>query len=194
MVNALLSPLRRIRWGYLVALLPVATDWIDTGHLPHHPRELVTEVIVGFIFAVLIHALYRSSDRFRALSETDPLTGLPNRRRLEEDLAREVHRAEKTSLAVAFADIDAFKEINDTRGHAAGDEVLRSVAHALRSALRRGGCAYRVGGDEFAVVFPCTSAGEARETLMEALVAGDGLARHGVTLSVGIEYRGRRWP
>ncbi|MCE9584185.1 MAG: GGDEF domain-containing protein [Planctomycetes bacterium] len=113
--------LRRIRWGYLVILVPVATDWIDAGHFPLHPREVVTEVIVGLLLGAFVGALYRDADRYRTLSETDPLTGLPNRRRFEDDLAREVRRAGEAPLAVAFADVDAFMEINDTRGHEAGE-------------------------------------------------------------------------
>jgi diguanylate cyclase (GGDEF)-like protein len=181
----------RIRWGYLVALVPVATDWIDTGHFPVHLREVVTEVIVGLILAAFVHALYRDADRYRSLSETDPLTGLPNRRRFEDDLAREVRRAGEAPLAVAFADVDAFKEINDTHGHETGDEVLRAVGHALRGSLRSGDGAYRIGGDEFAVILPGASATNARAVLSEALAGHDGglLARFGVTLSIGIEER-----
>lgn len=181
--------LRRIRWGYLVVFVPVLSDWVDTGHVPHHPRELVTEVVVGLLLGTLVWALYRDADRYRALSETDPLTGLPNRRRFEDDLAREVRRAGDAPLAVAFADVDAFKEINDTRGHDAGDEVLRGVARALRGALRRGDGAYRVGGDEFAVILPGATAEDAKRALADALASGEARVLHGagVTLSVGIE-------
>lgn len=181
--------LRRVRWGYLAVVVPALSDWIDTGHVPHHPRELVTEVAVGLLLGVLVWALYREADRYRALSETDPLTGLPNRRRFEDELAREVRRAGDSPLAVAFADVDAFKEINDTRGHDAGDEVLRGVARALRGALRRGDGAYRVGGDEFAVILPGATAEDAKRALAEALGPGKGgvLQESGVTLSVGIE-------
>lgn len=183
--------MNRLRWGYLVALVPVATDWVDTGHFPLHPREVVTEVIVGLILAAFVHALYRDADRYRALSETDPLTGLPNRRRFEDDLAREVRRAGEAPLAVAFADVDAFKEINDTHGHEAGDEVLRAVGRALRASLRSGDGAYRIGGDEFAVILPGAAAADARVVLSDALSDRDGgpLARLGVTLSIGIEER-----
>lgn len=183
--------MNRIRWGYLVALVPVATDWVDTGHFPVHLREIVTEVIVGLILAAFVHALYRDADRYRSLSETDPLTGLPNRRRFEDDLAREVRRAGEAPLAIAFADVDAFKAINDTHGHETGDEVLRAVGHALRSSLRCGDGAYRIGGDEFAVILPGAAAADARTVLSEALADHDGglLARFGVTLSIGIEER-----
>lgn len=183
--------LRRIRWGYLAILVPVISDWIDTGHLPHHPRESVTEICIGLLLGAMVWVLYRDADRYRALSETDPLTGLPNRRRFEDDLAREVRRAEGTPLSVAFADVDAFKEINDTHGHEAGDEVLRSIAHGLRIALRRGDGAYRIGGDEFAIILPGASERDARTVLSKTLndpVEGL-LARLGVTLSIGIEER-----
>jgi two-component system, cell cycle response regulator len=179
----------RIRWGYLVALVPIATDWVDTGHFPVHPREVVTEVIVGLILAAFVHALYRDADRYRALSETDPLTGLPNRRRFEADLALAVSRAGGAPLAVGFADVDEFKEINDTRGHEAGDEVLRAVGQALRSSFRRNDGTYRIGGDEFAVILPGATVADARVILSEALHVphGSSLASLGVSLSIGIE-------
>jgi diguanylate cyclase (GGDEF)-like protein len=76
----------------------------------------------------------------------DPLTGLPNRRALDERLARSGGR-----LAVAMVDVDHFKRFNDRYGHESGDRVLRRVARQLRRC--RGGTAYRYGGEEFAIVF-----------------------------------------
>jgi diguanylate cyclase (GGDEF)-like protein/PAS domain S-box-containing protein len=84
----------------------------------------------------------------------DPLTGLPNRRYLLEHLTEAQRRsAEKADrLAVLFLDLDGFKEVNDTFGHEAGDEVLRITAKRLQSVLRRGDVVARLGGDEFVVV------------------------------------------
>jgi len=143
------------RAAYGLALLPVLTDWVDTGHWPHHPREFVTEIIVGIVIFFGVWRLHRRAERFRSLAETDPLTGLGNRARFRADLEAAVARAqdERRSVAVGIVDVDRFKSINDTFGHAAGDEVLREVGVALDRSVRQGidGC-YRLGGDEFAVL------------------------------------------
>ena len=145
------------RVGYLLAFLPVLTDWIDVGHLPHHPREFATESVIGVLILLGVHGLYRRADHFRLLSETDSLTGLHNRLRFRVDLDRAVVRARLSgeSLSLAFVDVDAFKSVNDRFGHHAGDRLLQRVARALEGSTRKGvdGC-YRLGGDEFGVLTP----------------------------------------
>ncbi len=94
-------------------------------------------------------------DELMALARTDPLTGLLNRRGLEEVLERETARIRRTggSVCLALIDLDHFKELNDTRGHAAGDKALRDIGELLTRCLRANDAAGRWGGDEFAVVF-----------------------------------------
>ncbi|MGN2393641.1 GGDEF domain-containing protein, partial [Pelomicrobium sp. G1] len=81
----------------------------------------------------------------------DPLTGLYNRRFLEEALARELARARRlqASLALVMADVDRFKSFNDSFGHEAGDMVLQSLARLLKSSLRDSDMVCRYGGEEF---------------------------------------------
>lgn len=94
----------------------------------------------------------------------DPLTGLFNRRALDRDLRREMGRAARygRSFGVIVVDVDGLKQVNDIEGHAAGDAHLRALATALVEALRTGDQAYRIGGDEFVVLLPETTAATAR--------------------------------
>lgn len=102
-------------------------------------------------------------DALRALAAIDPLTGLYNRRAFDEALKREVAKAqrEKTPLAMLVLDLDELKGINDGLGHAAGDRALLSVADALKHSCRPTDLVARWGGDEFAVVAPCTTGEQA---------------------------------
>jgi len=96
------------------------------------------------------------ANELKRLSERDPLTGLFNRRRLHEELVRQLaifHRHERP-FGVLMVDLDRFKEVNDTAGHAAGDALLVEVAHALKRELRTADYVARVGGDEFVVLLP----------------------------------------
>ncbi|TKC87773.1 diguanylate cyclase [Trinickia terrae] len=112
----------------------------------------------------------RTEAKILHLARHDPLTGLPNRRELSDRLdllllSRAANRQEPP-LAVMYLDLDGFKQVNDTLGHHAGDEVLAAVAGRLRAMLRSGELVARLGGDEFAVV-----AEDARPAASEALAA-----------------------
>jgi diguanylate cyclase (GGDEF)-like protein len=102
----------------------------------------------------------RVHEEAQRLSLTDPLTGLSNYRYLRESLRREVERANRfgRSLAALALDLDRFKEVNDTYGHAAGDAVLAEFARRLRAEIREVDFAFRQGGEEFVVLLPETDA------------------------------------
>jgi diguanylate cyclase (GGDEF)-like protein len=113
----------------------------------------------------------------REQSSRDPLTGLFNRRYMEESLDREVRRAarEGYSLGVLLADLDNFKQLNDAFGHAAGDAVLRRIGRFLAGAVRSEDIACRFGGEEFVVILPKASLDDAyrrAEALREGIKAG----------------------
>ena len=96
------------------------------------------------------------------LALTDPLTGLGNHRAFHEALGRllEAVQAGQGPLAVALVDLDDFKSVNDADGHATGDELLAELARLLAKVMRRTDLAFRVGGDEFAILMPQTRADE----------------------------------
>jgi diguanylate cyclase (GGDEF)-like protein len=124
----------------------------------------------------------------------DPLTGLYNRRQLEESLHREVLRARRVGspVGVMVIDVDHFKRVNDTLGHEVGDSALRGVAEVLASCVREEDIACRAGGEEFVIILPGTgktalrSRAEAvRKTIEQASIpAGDGMLK--LTVSIGL--------
>jgi diguanylate cyclase (GGDEF)-like protein len=97
------------------------------------------------------------------MSITDPLTGLPNRRYLEERLTEELNRSKRYDYPMSFLmiDIDDFKSYNDNNGHPAGDLALQITAHCLKAALRAADVPARYGGEEFCILLPQTSITEA---------------------------------
>jgi diguanylate cyclase (GGDEF)-like protein len=124
----------------------------------------------------------------------DPLTGLYNRRQLEEGLHREVLRARRVEapVGVMAIDVDHFKRVNDTLGHEVGDIALRGIAEVLASCVREEDIACRAGGEEFVIILPGTgktalrSRAEAlRKTIEQARIpAGDGMLK--LTVSIGL--------
>ncbi len=135
-----------------------------------------------------------AQERLRQLATTDGLTGLANRRRFMEALEHEVqrHRRYGTPLALISIDVDRFKRVNDTWGHAVGDEVLRSLATICRAEVRDVDTVGRIGGEEFAVLLPDTAPEEAMavaERLRAGVEAAPLLTAAGpisVTLSLGV--------
>jgi diguanylate cyclase (GGDEF)-like protein len=125
--------------------------------------------VVGIAVAALLGSLilvWSRNERIQELrreASEDPLTGLKNRRRFEEDLRLAMARArrERTTGALLMLDLDYFKQVNDTHGHPAGDRLIREIAAVLRRRTRESDTLARLGGDEFAVVLPRCTAGEA---------------------------------
>ena len=124
----------------------------STHSTPDRPRKLVgiALLIAAASFSVLLVLTWRRSRVYEYRSSRDGLTDVANRRQLERDL--DVRAPEL--VAVLMIDIDHFKVLNDSYGHAAGDRALVAVAGAISSALRSGDVVYRYGGEEFCALLP----------------------------------------
>lgn len=131
------------------------TNGVD--HSPSLIRALVTRALVadGIAFHLLPTDQAKSLSGHWPVGLYDPLTGLPNRELLRDRMEQAVHaasRLDKAFLGILFVDLDHFKKINDTYGHAAGDSVLVEVATRLRTCIRESDTVARLGGDEFVVL------------------------------------------
>ena len=147
----------------LVALRPEKT--IDRQVRPYVERvryaglgSFALLVVVAFLFAGPILRVLGDFRRVASQAATDSLTGLANRRTLDEELALEWRRAHRVgdSLAFVLLDLDDFKTVNDSHGHQAGDAVLRAVGEILGAGVRHVDLAGRYGGEEFALILPET--------------------------------------
>lgn len=155
--------------AFVALVVPAAV----AGDIPHgtagSPGVVVMSLAV--FFAVSIALLWVLASRLEALAAarvradllaaqatTDPLTGLPNRRHLDDELERQVARARRNPqpLAVMIIDIDHFKDVNDRFGHEVGDRVLRGFAARLTATVRGADVVGRWGGEEFLLVAPHT--------------------------------------
>ena len=154
---------------------------------------LVTPPISYFVARLQLQ-LNQASERLQKLVNVDPLTGVASRLYFTETVGSLISEKSKQNMpaCVLMIDIDNFKSINDARGHAAGDAVLRSFSDAMRQSLRDGDLLARYGGEEFAILLPNTNAAAGRE-LAERLrfvtVSSQRLceiAGRAVTISVGM--------
>jgi diguanylate cyclase (GGDEF)-like protein len=157
------------------------------------PRRQLAVATAAHISMALANAKLRETLRNQSIR--DPLTGLFNRRYMEETLERELHRAARKGVPVGIimADLDHFKRFNDTFGHLAGDALLRMFGELLASRIRSEDVACRYGGEEFALILPEASlettrerAEEVREQAksLQAQLRGQSLG--GVTVSLGV--------
>ncbi|HEX5173746.1 MAG TPA: sensor domain-containing diguanylate cyclase [Gaiellaceae bacterium] len=155
--------------------------WVDnpTDRLvPSADRLQALRIFANDAAAALVSG--RNLDELRFLADHDPLTRLLNRRAFVNRLDGEVARATRygRSFGLVIADLDDFKQLNDQYGHAAGDEALVAFANALVESLRKPDDAFRIGGDEFAVLLAEATEEDAMqvvarlETLLEKLAAG----------------------
>jgi diguanylate cyclase (GGDEF)-like protein/PAS domain S-box-containing protein len=136
---------RRKTGELYLELLTITSITNDKGKVTHY-AGLFTDITQD----------KRNEEQIRQLAYYDALTGIPNRRLLEDRLEHAIRHAHRTGmlLAVIFMDLDEFKEVNDSLGHAVGDELLLQFTHRVRSCLREDDTLARLGGDEFIVLLP----------------------------------------
>ena len=173
------------------SLIGLAMYFIHDSLLPDNPAlsHIISCLLfscilasAGFISGRLIQNLYYCAN-------TDQLTNLWNSRYFHTQLTIEIDKFKKNkaSLCIALIDLDDFKIVNDTYGHIAGDEVLKSIATVLAGNTRDSDIVVRLGGDEFAIIFPETNL-ESASPIVERLrgMIESSIDCHQVTISVGV--------
>ena len=177
----------------LVAAMASTTMHVMLGAVSPTPLVVALTLLTRFLayafLAILVTQLRSMTERLEELSIRDGLTGLLNRRALDDRLSIEIERSKRhgSPLSLIYADIDRFKQVNDRFGHAIGDECLMRVAEAIELELRPTDVLARMGGDEFVVVLPQTD-----QTGAEALCRriGERLAElepvYGTGVSLGL--------
>jgi diguanylate cyclase (GGDEF)-like protein len=194
------------RGGMMVAAFQYVWTAIYAAHFFHRRGVILQGIVISVGFAVGLYLsglhdtiiywlivtitiwsicllLGHLSESLRMLADTDPLTGLLNRNGFLAAAAREHAIAERSGepLTLAVLDLDGFKQVNDIRGHAAGDRLLAQLGRSWRERLRTGDILARHGGDEFVLLLPATSPQTAKEVL--ARLADVSIS---ITWSVGI--------
>ncbi|MEO6434798.1 MAG: GGDEF domain-containing protein [Tepidisphaeraceae bacterium] len=174
-------------------LLPPGQSWSED-------RRQLAQTYVNAASSSLITLHHLSEAEKQSL--TDALTGLYNRRSMDQLLQREIALAERHTqpLSVVMIDMDKFKDINDEHGHAAGDHMIRAFADCVRMTLRKTDLAFRYGGDEFVIALPQTHVEQARAVVQKlrqsfsAVDFSDAIAHlaQQPTLSIGVAERSPR--
>ncbi len=179
---------------FTVGLLLLVTFGLSTAEALAAPQYVIAALTLLIAIAMLSTPLMGSDLDHRQESVIDGLTGMLNRRSLH---ARAQELAEQSAvtgepIGLVVGDLDRFKLVNDTHGHAAGDAVLVDVAYAIRKELRAFDLAYRLGGEEFLVVLPGATADEASEVAERLRAAVERAPAGGldVTMSFGVASSG----
>lgn len=172
------------------------TDRTDGGDYDDKDLKMIESIAPHIALAIDRAEWQEKANEFELMSITDPLTGLLNRRYLEERIEEEVIRSQRNNLQMSFLmiDIDDFKYYNDNNGHQAGDRALEITARCLKTVLRADDVAARYGGEEFSILLPQTSIEEAeliaerirQKIEMELYPFGEKQPLGKLTVSIGV--------
>ncbi len=195
------------RAGLILSIITLTGFALGNAYLdrPYSPPAVATTLVGGAYLTVFFHVygdraisyfsrMRESYEKLRYMAEHDTLTGVFNARAYYEGCDRLIALAARTEMpyAVMFVDLDHFKSINDTHGHAAGDAVLKAVAQALAAAVRKSDLVGRVGGEEFSIFLSNTDLegavrlGETLRQTIERLMPSIGELSLKVTASIGV--------
>jgi diguanylate cyclase (GGDEF)-like protein len=177
--------------GIALTLLLAVAFGVNTQAVLDDPVLVTAPLALILATAVLSTALMRSDVEHRSEAVIDPLTGMLNRKALQNRAIELTQQSEVSGqpVGVILGDLDHFKAINDDHGHAAGDAALTDVAYMLRKQLRAFDLAYRIGGEEFLILVPgseardCVALAELLRRTVEACTFGDG---NELTISFGV--------
>jgi diguanylate cyclase (GGDEF)-like protein len=185
-MGALMAGISAISW--LFAELLGGT--MQENYLPYYYWDCFTRLSFYWVVAQLLASLRERLRAQRSLARTDSVTGSANARHFRELLERETQRFKRygNAFTLVYFDLDHFKHINDTLGHATGDEVLKTIVTVSQQHLRGADIVARLGGDEFGVLMPETNAHQAKQAmnrLQNALLAAMKAHQWDVTFSMG---------
>ena len=173
-----------------IAMIVVVALTVDPSWAANHTAPVLATIALMIGVSAATHAVAAAELHHREEAILDPLTGLLNRnglgRRFDE-LAQQA-RLSDAPISILVCDLDHFKEINDTHGHAVGDAALREIAYALRKELRSFELIYRIGGEEFLILLPGATSVDASTLAQRLCDAARARCPQGLrlTLSVGV--------
>ena len=180
-------------WTALLLPGSEVDDYLVVG-APRLPSEVVDVLTSVTTLVAMAQRNSHAHHELTTLATMDSLTGLANRALFTTTLSRTLTHSAAPGTAVLFVDLDDFKDVNDTFGHSAGDELLRHVAARLTAATRTGDLCARLGGDEFAVLLPGTGvedatdiAGRIVDAVGEPMELAEGPAQVGASIGLAVD-------
>ena len=169
----------------------ISSDFLDVENGWFRAQYITADATLDGIPNVIIFVTRnineekQKEEQLIQISRTDELTRLNNRRCYEEDLAEHRSKGIASNLVVFSADVNGLKKVNDTKGHIAGDELIKGAADCLSSSIGNLGRVYRTGGDEFIAIVSCDDPEGLRKEILDKTSKWHGTYSDKVTLSVG---------